>query len=180
MKNLFFIPCLFAFLHHYKQMYKQKHTMARKLNRVLPSSNLCVITQREKGSCTETLLCTTWAKHEKTAKLVLLVSKDVRETQTETSSIQRSVLWRKRFWQVSVHRWHVWLLIWCASVLCVAWKRSSFLSLAASFLSLFFLPSPLHLHNPWRGFGQSAWKRYFLELTFFLKLKFFWHERHCV
>lgn len=45
---------------------------------------------------------------------------------------------KPKLWQVSVHPWHGLLLIYCASVLCVGWKASSFLWLAASFLSHIF------------------------------------------
>lgn len=182
MKKPFFILCLFAFLHHYKQMYKQKHTMARQLNSVLPSSNFCIITQRGKGSCAETLLCTRWAMQKKCkagTPHVCVWQRD-RQTRTEISSIQRSVLWRKRFWQVSVHPWHVLQLILCAKRVVCRMEEIQFPLTCCFIPESVFPPSPLHLHNPWRGFGQSAWKRYSLELTFFLKLKFSWHERHWV
>lgn len=73
------------------------------------------------------------------------------------SDEQRSEVFplKPKLWQASVHPWHGLLLIYCASVLCVRWKASSFLWLAASFLShIFFLVllSPLHLHKPPKRF----------------------------
>lgn len=156
--------------------------MAWKLNRGLPSLNVCVITWIGNGICAETLFCTeknrtlqNWFFNEEGDS-----ERDNEEDREmarhrERLAVFRGLSFEEKIWQVPVHPWHGLLLICCASVLCVVWKTSSFLSLAASFLSLFFLPSPLHLHNPRRGFGQSAWKRYSLEFTFF-----FWHERHCV
>lgn len=166
----FYLPC------QYKEMHKQKHTMDGQLNALLPALHISVISLVQNGSCTRGFWYMIRSKPEKLQSE--MHSHAMKARQTKTSTIQRP--FEERLWRVSVHPWHVLLLIWCASALCVAWKGSSFLSLAVSFLSLFFFPSPLHLHNSWRGFGQRAWKIYSLELIFFLKLKNVCHKGSCV
>lgn len=83
-------------------------------------------------------------------------------TRRQTSSIQKFVLWRKNVWQASAYPWHALRSIWC--VLCVAWRGSSFLSLAAPFMSLFFLTSspvqPLKRFWP-ECMENTLWKWHF-------------------
>lgn len=85
---------------------------------------------------------------------------------------------KPKLWQASVHPWHGRLLIYCASVLCVGWKASSFLWLAASFLSHIFFGSSVPsspAQPPKEVFGQSARKNSFWKWTFF-----FWCEHRRV
>lgn len=89
------------------------------------------------------------------------------------SEEQRSEVFplKRKLWQASVHPWHGLLLIYCASVLCVGWKASSFLWLAASFLShiFFFFFCPLFTcTTSQRGFWPECTEKHFLEMDIFL------------
>lgn len=155
-------------------MNKQKHRRAWELGRALPSLNFCAITTTGRGGWAESLVLT----KEKQKKKMQIWNSCVCRRQSDEQRSEVLPLKRK-LWQAPVHPWHGLLLIYCASVLCVGWKASSFLWLAASFLSHIFFSSSSVPSSPAQPpkevFGQSARKNSFWKWTFF-----FWCEHRCV
>lgn len=142
-----------------------EQTMAWTLNWGLPSSRFCVITWIGTGSGVKTLFCT-WEKPN-TAKLVLLC---VKKTEMDRNRERQVVLRALSFEEKDLASacaslaWSAVNLL-CKRVVC-SMENIQFPLTCCFIPESYFLPSHLHLHNPWRVFCNS-WKRYSLELTFF-------------